>query len=252
MSIILPDVLKFAPYSHSKIGMFNTCPRKWYETYVAKSMKRENKPAFEKGGYIHYALQYFPNPTPKQYTFNLATKEMQDEWTDLIRTILSRPKIRALLNNRVNAEFTWILNKDANSGLVLGDNKWKSMIYGVIDHLAQVDVGGKKKLKLIDWKTGKSDGDEFQLKLYALWMMTARPNIDEVLCGFEYIERDEEAEFCYTRADVDNIRDELFTYINNIEIETDFAPRVCKDCTYCHKLIGCEAHNIKVPIRKEK
>lgn len=244
--ILLPETLKYSAYSHSKITLFEECPKKWFDIYVAKTRKREHKAAFEKGGFVHYALQYYPNPTPKKYTFTLATQEMQDEWFETIKEILSRPRIRSLIKGRVKAEFTWILDYK-NGEVFLGNNKWKSLIYGVIDHLCTVDHNGKERLKLVDWKTGKSKGDEDQLKLYAYWMFLANPNLKEVLGGFEYVDQNDYEEFCYTRDIVPVFQEELLTRINTIETCTEFKPTPCKGCTYCEQYTVCPAHKITIP-----
>jgi len=240
--ISLPNELRFSPYSHSKMSLFYECPHKWYHTYITKSMPREQKAAFEKGGFIHYALDHYPNPTPKKYTFKLASNEMQEEWVDLLKTILQQPRVRTIIKNKINSEFTWILDHN----FTLGTNKWKSLIYGVVDGMTQTG----NRLCLYYWKTGKSDGDSDQLKLYALWAMIARPNLKEVLCSFEYVERNTFDEFRYDQSQVPEMKEWLYEKISNIENATEFSPTPCKGCSYCPKYTVCPAHKITIPISR--
>ena len=50
-------MLKFKPYSYSKISLYKTCPRKFKYQYIDKLGKFEDSPALIKGRTIHYLIE---------------------------------------------------------------------------------------------------------------------------------------------------------------------------------------------------
>lgn len=57
-------MLKFAPYSFSRISTFQTCPRKFKYTYIDKADKQpQNMEPLLKGGAVHHILENYPKPS---------------------------------------------------------------------------------------------------------------------------------------------------------------------------------------------
>lgn len=233
--------MKYSPFSYSKISLFKECPKKWYAKYVEKSLPSENKPAFEKGSFVHYALQHYPAAPPKPFTFKLADEKMQTEWFALVKKILSNERIQRLCKNRVASEFPCILDE----GFTQGTNRWKSMMYGVMDHLCVEDG----ELLLVDWKTGTSRGCRDQLKFYAAWVLIVRPNLQKIKCSFEYVEMEESDVFEFTRDELSKMLAEIESDIQTIETAEKFEARPGRGCDYCPMATTCSPIKVRVPKR---
>lgn len=96
---------------------------------------------------------------------------------------------------------------------------------------------------IIDWKTGKVRPNSKQLKLFALFVMTTRPNINVCHTSFEWLAHSCSTKEVYTRDDLDDLWSEfvpdLKLYVQ--AFKTDTWPKkpsgLCKQ--YCN-VMDCE------------
>ena len=225
--------MKYAPYSASKIKLFEECPWKFNQWYVLKNRPpTEPKPFFEKGTFLHWILEHFPNKPKKPFEFKFASSKERKEWMDIARKILKNPRIRYLLNHKIMSEKKFALNSDMIP--VHCDSK-DILLMGYIDHLGENEHKG---ISIIDWKSGKSrvGTHDIQLKLYALWFLLIAPNIEEVLCEYAYVEQQEWDASLYVRDDIKMLREIFINKIDVIEnskiFEKNPSPQNCKYCDY--------------------
>lgn len=226
--------MKYAPYSASKIKLFEECPWKFNQWYVLKNRPPvEPKPFFEKGTFLHWVLEIFPNKPDKPFEFKYASSVDQKVWMEIARGIVKDSRIRYLLNHKIKSEKKFALDK--NYKPINPKDKDEVLVMGYIDHIGHNEHKG---ISIIDWKSGISrvPAGDIQLMLYALWFLTISPNVDEVLCEYVYIEQKDSAATLYTREDLKSLRQLFINKINQIENCEEFektpSPRVCKYCDY--------------------
>lgn len=237
----LKSKFKYAPYSASKLKSFDECPYKFHQHYILKIRPQEEpKPFFEKGGFIHWILEHFPNLPNKKFAFKLASKEMQDEWMVLAKEIVKNPRVRQIINEKVKSEMKFSLNGEMRP---VKFKKETSLLMGYVDNISKSDV-----FKIIDWKTGKSrvSEDDIQLKLYAMWFLLGAKDVDKVECTYAFVEQEDWVTKTYTQSDVPELRKLFINKINTIETCEEFVKKPTRNCKWCDHFSNCRPFSFNI------
>ena len=154
------------PVSHSGLSKFETCPRQYYFTKVAKTVVEPATVHTDWGNRVHSALEHrIMDGTP-------LPDGMQDY----------EPIVQKLLGKRaaVVAEQRLAITRD------LKETEWddpEAWVRAILD----VVVDGGKSVYLADWKTGKVKYDHDQLDMCSLIYMAARPEVQKVKSSYIWL-----------------------------------------------------------------
>ena len=223
-------------WSYSALTSFETCPRKYHATRIAKTVSDPPGAAALVGTAAHKVLELrAANGTPIPKTIQVTTAQGETEilpttgWEEKMAKILAMEgevitERQIALDSRL-CETGWF-DKDV----------W---VRGVIDLGI---IRGTKALAL-DHKTGKRKPDSDQLMLFAALMMHVWPQIEEVITGFLWLKENKIDKDKFTRADISRIWDHFVPRVRRLEHahETDTWPAkpsgLCK--RYC-PVSACE------------
>lgn len=154
------------PVSHSGLSKFETCPRQYYFTKVAKTVVEPATVHTDWGNRVHSALEHrIMDGTP-------LPDGMQDY----------EPIVQKLLGKRavVVAEQKLAITRD------LKETGWDDPLAWV-RAILDVVVDGGKSVYLADWKTGKVKYDHDQLDMCSLIYMAAHPKVQKVKSSYIWL-----------------------------------------------------------------
>ncbi|MDI3307513.1 MAG: PD-(D/E)XK nuclease family protein [Acetobacteraceae bacterium] len=185
-------------WSYSALTAFETCPRRYYLTRIAKEVVEPESEAIKWGNRVHQALEAYllagsEVPPGMEHYQSLAAR---------IRAKGMEPGAELTVEQKV------ALNDSYQPVAFFAKDVW---VRGILD----VSVRKGRKLFVGDWKTGKRKPDSDQLKLFAALAMALQPDVDEVITSFIWL-RD---------GKVDRDR---FTRDHVPEIWNEFIPRVAR------------------------
>lgn len=234
-------MFKLAPYSYSKMSMFQSCPVKFYINYVKRppNLPRENNASFEKGTLTHLLLEKFLKEemstfTPGKYEFlqpndvtsiyRLVLKFINSPLFSEIRDFMNKPDAK-------NIERPFKLNHSFEA------SSDSTLIKGVIDCL---HINGTKGM-VIDWKTGgksvtnliKYPRSSEQVSLYALWMFKQFPEVEVVDSRYVYVEHSYMEQHLFLRDEMHVLEEKFKFLIDKIESTQIFKPNISRLCDYC-------------------
>lgn len=157
---------KVLPWSYSSLTAFETCPRRYYLTRIAKAVKEPQTEATTHGNETHKALERAVNGTA-----GLAPKYAQ------YQPIVERVKTA---KGSTLTEHKFALTSAFKPTTYWADDAW---VRGVID----LQILRQKSAVLIDYKTGKVKEDPDQLKLFAVVAFAQYPRIEVVHTGYAWV-----------------------------------------------------------------
>lgn len=188
-------------WSYSSLTAFETCPRRYYETRVAKTIVEPQGAPLLLGNAAHKCLELRVSrgtPIPKLIqvtaTDGSTVSQSSDGWEAMIEAILAKASTgtdvvverQICLDDRF-CETDWF-SKDA----------W---VRGVID----LGLIKDNKALLVDWKTGKRRLDSDQLQLFSALAMHVWPKLERVVTGFVWLKSRDVDKEQYARADIPEI-----------------------------------------------
>lgn len=224
-------------WSYSVLSSFETCPRKHYETRVAKTTPDPMGIDAQLGIDAHKALELRAKDgveIPKVIRSRAGNKEATmstDGWEEIISKILA-------VNGELLTETQIALNKNLQPVKWFGKDVW---VRGVID-LGK--LRGEKGM-LFDWKSGKRKPNNEQLELFAGLGFAKWPELEEISTAFLWLKSGESDRNRYTRSDVPEIWNKFLPRVRRLELafENNKWPEkpsgLCKRWCPCH---GCP-HN---------
>lgn len=178
-------------WSYSALNDFETCPKKYYHTRVAKTFKESTSEAMTWGKNVHESFEkYMKNKTPfpvgmKQFAPIADAFKIPDEHS---ANVLVEEQLA--LNTKLQP--TGYFDKDVWVRVVID--------YGVIN---------KDKALIVDWKTGKKSSNKEQLALMAGVIMKQEPELKRVDSTFVWLKEKQPSEMVekvtYTRNDLKDI-----------------------------------------------
>lgn len=224
--------MKYAPYSHTKISIYELCPLKFALQYISKSIPWAENATFERGNYFHWRMKHYPkNP---YFGFQFADKDTVAEYDKHFDELIQTPFHQALLEYKIATEYEFYLDENFHPV----KNKKDAMILGTIDYIGRKS---KETLSIVDYKTGSHDGDDFQLQLYAVWALAASKSTQMVDCMFAYLDQNNFTRQIYARKHEDRLKEKIINKINQIEADTEFCANVGDHCAKCTGLEICKS-----------
>lgn len=151
--------MKPRAWSHSALDKFITCPRQYYETTITKAYTESSSAVMDEGNRVHKA---FENRVADGVVLppDLETHE------GYLRRLADRPGI-------VRAEQKLALNKRLQPCTFFAEDTW---FRGIIDY----ENLNENEALIVDYKTGKKKPKQKQLALFAIYTLSAHPQIDIV------------------------------------------------------------------------
>ena len=196
-------------WSYSALTAFETCPRRYHQTRVAKAFHEPEGDALVLGNAAHKALELRAKdgtPIPPVVTAKgpSGTVSMNtDGWEHLVDSLTSR-------KGEVHTEQQIALDSRFCETGWFDKNVW---VRGVVD----IAVRNEHKVLAWDWKTGKRKPDSDQLKLFAALMFHKWPQVETIISGFVWLVPRQIDAQTYKRADLPAIWDSFLPRVKRFE-----------------------------------
>lgn len=214
------------PWSYSSLQAFETCPRRFHLTRIAKVVQEPQSEAMAFGNKVHKALE-------------LAVKGE----ARLPATFAHyQPMVTRILQSsgRKFTEHKFGITSSFKPTTFFAKDVW---FRGVID----LNIIGQKVGVTLDYKTGKPKADGDQLKLFAVTTFAHHPHLERVKTGYLWMAHDKLDADEYTPADVPVIWQEFIPRVQRMELaqkNDNWPPRpsgLCrawcpvgkKNCEFC-------------------
>lgn len=152
------------PWSHSRLDDFKNCPRAFYEKQIAKSVTETKGEATLWGEHVHKQFEDY----------------LRDGVALPLELQMHEPFLQRLLDLEHEHRFVEeriALDRNAAPCGFFDQGVWYR---GVIDF----GVVNGEYARLIDHKTGKHHSKFGQLKLFALWVFTRFPEVQQARCEY--------------------------------------------------------------------
>ena len=262
-------------YSYSRLGTFDSCPRKYYYQYVAKIKLEERPEGIEAflGSRVHDALEklYRDHSNGKTLTKDELVACFHDEWQKQFhdRIAIVKEEYTADDYQRVGVKaledyydrhtpFDQSQTLDLEKRVLIdvhGDGRFK--LKGFIDRLSQRTDG---TFEIHDYKTSgklpsqaEMDGDK-QLALYQLGISDLWDDVVEVDLVWHFLRFDKELRSRRSKDELEALKQDTVTRINTIESrgadESDFETNVTSLCNWCEFQSICLARRHLVETEK--
>lgn len=157
---------KVLPWSYSTLTAFETCPRRYYLTKIAKVVTEQYGAEAKHGNEVHKAIELDlkgERPLDEKYA-------KYRPMVDVVKKYKGEQMIEHKFGVTENFEPTNFFGRDV----------W---CRGVIDYAVIIGNAAVS----IDWKTGKPKQDSQQMRLFAAATFTMNENIDVVRTGFAWL-----------------------------------------------------------------
>lgn len=239
----------YSPYSISKLGTYNQCPKKFKFHYIDKvKIPFGMSVALYKGSHIHLILENNFNYNIEFKTNDIYTTEEFNKTIEIVKKFensdLGKKYKKIIPQANLEEDFAF------NTKLELVDFKSKdAWIRGSADLYLKI----KEKAYIWDYKSGKdkSEDETFgidQSMAYSIYMFIKYPDVNIVKAIFCFVEHQKEKAIIYKR---ENIRDYLKHFYNltkNVENDKSHKANISPLCDYCdfEKFDYCkERHKLK-------
>ena len=224
--------MKFAPFSFSKIHLFEQCPLKFKYNYIDKLGIFEPNLAMERGLAIHDFLENHVKNKKTDFKFRIATQEEQEECLDIFINFKKSDLGMKYLEVPGEAEVEFGMK--ILDGILACCSYYDSdaLFRGKIDLM----IMNITTINSIDYKTGKVSGfpQPLQLVMYAVYLFNKYPNVDVVRTCFVYVEHtNEEKVYEFHRSHLNALTKKVLEKIVNMENEEDFNKKISKLCEFC-------------------
>lgn len=222
-------LLRFQPYSFSKLDTHEQCPRRFKYKYVLKMSEGDvDRTPLIKGNAIHQVLERYPNIENMDID-----KEYIDIAIDYINSDVGQQYFSEDTLSTAEREYRIRLNI-GSKGLYIPEDgtKRKDLHFlGFIDY-----IGDDVIPVLVDFKTGKYRDlkyqDFSQLTYYAIQLFTKHPDIDKIRIAYSYVEHFKENDLILERRYLTNYIRDFVTTINKAE-NSNYDKNVSILCNYC-------------------
>ncbi|MDD5499564.1 MAG: PD-(D/E)XK nuclease family protein [Candidatus Nanoarchaeia archaeon] len=243
-------------YSHSSISTFNQCPLKFKMRYIDK-ITPELKKTIEAfmGGIVHEVLQELYEsvmekriPGFDEVQESLINK-WKNSWDDEIQIIKEGMK----KENYFESALRFLKNyyekcHPFNEGEIIGIEQEVRIIIKGKELIGYIDRLEKKgdEYHIIDYKTNnwlKSQEELDEDKQLAIYQIAVMEKFctDKVVLNWHFLNFNELMQSKRTKEQINELKDELFKKINEIESEKEF--KACKSrlCDWCEYKKQCPA-----------
>ncbi len=182
-------------WSFSYLNAYETCPRRFYLTKVAKSVVEPQGEALIHGNEVHKAMENAVKGTP--------LPEKYKDYIPIVEAVKASPGIK-------HTELQFGLTKSFAPTGFFAKDVW---VRGVLDF---VSVNGKS-VTILDWKTGKPRPDSDQLKLFAAAARHLYPDATKIKTGYVWLGHGKMDTETFRPEDVPGIWQEFIPRVNRIE-----------------------------------
>lgn len=219
--------LRFAPYSHSKLGTYSTCPRKFKYSVIDKAPRDPSSTeALTKGRAVHRLLENYPV---------IATDN--DDHRNIVERFASSSLGQKYLHEGQSCrELKFGITRDFKPTSYYDRD---AMFRGSIDYVLRHG----DQLHLIDWKTGKAKDERWQeydqLVRYAVYFFVSYPSIQSIRISYVYVEHDHENPMVLSRKYLDKYKSDLAEKIQECEEDEEFPKTPNKLCDFCDFRTHC-------------
>jgi hypothetical protein len=198
-------------FSNSSIKLHEQCPYK-YKLQRIDKLQEPTGPAAERGKTIHAELESALVGLP-------IYSEITEYWEPFIN------ELKAMgAKPEVELGFT-------HDWKPCGFSEGEVWLRGVLDVLSLNNTTAY----VADWKTGKERDYEDQVKLYAVMVMAAYHEIDEVKIEILYVDLKKKVSYgTIKRTDFEGLRDWITSRILKIQADDIYAPKPSFNCRWCH------------------
>jgi hypothetical protein len=183
-------------WSYSSLTAYETCPRRYYHTRVAKDIVEPETQALTWGNAVHKALELRAKE-------NKPLPTGMEQWEPLVAKILAA-------GGEVFTEKQIALTKSFTPCDWFADDVW---VRGVVD----IGVVRGPLLVALDYKTGKPKRDSDQLQLFAALLMATYPDCDTVKTGFLWLKTSGIDQARFERGDLPNIWNKFLPRVKALE-----------------------------------
>ena len=241
-------------YSHSRLGVYETCPRQYRYKYVDRVEPAVDEEAIELflGSRVHEALEALYTELQRGRCLTLdeliATfrHHWERQWPKNVR--FPRPDDTAeqyrAIGERCLADYyarhqpfdrDHTIDVERRLEFPLGANG-DVRVQGYVDRLS---IGPDGVWRIHDFKTSKwlptqqwADADR-QLALYEIGVRHAWPDVREVELVWHYLARDVELRSRRSAEDLERVKHEVIELVGEIERDQKFATAVGNHCDWC-------------------
>lgn len=201
---------------------FETCPRRYYLTKVAKTVKEPQTEATTHGNEVHKAFEdavLKQQPMPPKYA----------EWQPIAM------RLQAAKGKR-EPELKLAINKSFQPVKWFDKTAW---CRGIVD--LSIENGGKAVA--LDYKTGKRKPDSTQLQLFAALLFHHKPYLENITTSFVWLKEKKLDTERFERGQIGNIWQEFMPRVQRMEVafEKDkWTPQPSGLCRSWCPCTGCE------------
>lgn len=189
-------------WSWSALNSFETCPKRHYETKVAKNFIEPETEHTRWGNAVHKAFDKYLSEG----------KELPDSMKSY-KPVLDKIKEKSYNGTKLSTEQKITLTEKMRNSEWFARDAWcRSIIDVILENNNQAFVA--------DWKTGKKKDESQQLKLFAAVLFTSKPWLESVTTSFIWLQEPEDSPSRYTI--------ERFTRDQLPELWNEFLPRVAR------------------------
>lgn len=185
-------------WSYSALDAFETCPKRYYLTKVAKVVVEPQSQAMKWGNEVHKALEH-------RLVAGTALPETMVEYEPIAARVAEAAK-----GGKLQAEQKMAINVRYVPTTWFAKDVWAR---GITDF--QITKGDK--MFIGDWKTGAPKPESAQLKLTAAMAMHHNPNVKTVINTFVWLKTGEATTEKFTREDIPTIWQEFAPRVQRLE-----------------------------------
>lgn len=201
-------------YSYSSLNCWLNCPQQFFRKYKARDTLPYQGKEAQAGTEVHEAIETAlktRQPLPKHM-------EVYEESISSVRGKISNARIEQTIY--LDDKFDYALIRPAKGFVAKLD-------------VLLISTDGKRAV-VMDWKTGKPREDTLQHDCYALTVMKAFPEVQD-LTGFNvYLKTGKIGEqLNYERCNISAVQEKVARIIAQIEADDRWAPKPSGLCAYC-------------------
>lgn len=187
---------KVPAWSFTSYQAYLTCPKRYYLTRVAKTIKEPETEVLRWGKQVHKAME-------DRVKDGAPLPEGMTQWEKYARWTAS-------IGGTVQTEQQIALNAQLEPVDYWSKQAW---CRGVLD----LTITGDRVAIVCDYKTGKIRSDSDQLKLFAGFTFATQPQVDVVHTAYIWLNHDKVTGERYDRSQLDNIWQTFKPAIERIE-----------------------------------
>jgi hypothetical protein len=230
-----PTQIKSFSWSFSSLKNFETCPRRYKEIYVDKTVEQTRSADLDRGDELHAAMQkrvQGTTPLPAHLIY-------MESWAEKLTRVLHPFQI-------IQCELKLSMSREGRPTGYFDKSTWYR---GRIDYfrLVPTNVEGADFGHIVDYKTGKPPRfpDNTQLMLSAWTIFQHYTTVQNVRVDYLWTEYNDTSHENYSRAEMPAQLEQVTPRVTALEMahrNNDFPPKPCGLCyEYCD-VIKCEFH----------